>query len=198
MLYTLLITLKDRKPLSERTVQIDGNLTFANFANLICDLYGLDGEHLREFIEKEKICINHPDIDVTTLQQLDTSDPDIHELLDATKQLSGSTFHLYEYFTDTDKIIFSYDFGTPRTFVVKKIAEEHQKPLAKKIVLLGWKGSYLVEDTGWPQGLKEYLHEYKEHKRDEDRWESWKEFEQRLKPAMTKFDKKNHPELLEK
>lgn len=195
MHYTLQITLKERKPISERTIQIEGKLSFAQLAKTICELYGLSGDHLREFILKNTLCINHPEIDISTLERLDNDDPEISEILDQIRQLSASSYRLDDYFSQHQEIVFAYDFWATWTFVVTKTVEQKLNQWAKKIVLISWKGTYLVEDAGWPQWLKEYLDDYKRHKRDEDRRESRDEFTERLTPAMTKFAIKNHPKL---
>lgn len=121
MYYTLQITLKQWKPLSERTIQIDSTQTFAELARVICELYALGAEHLREFTQKNVLCINHPEIDISELQKIDRTSPEIKEILDDMQQYSGSTYRLEAYFADHQEIVFSYDFGTPRTFAIQKI-----------------------------------------------------------------------------
>lgn len=189
MHYILKITLQDWTPTNRRRISIPVSCTFKILAQTIWDLYNLHGEHLREFTKNETICINHPEIRVDELSTLDLSDPEVVSLMGKTTQVSSSYYTLDQYFSVEEMIDFIYDFGASRTFTVKKEAlTSWWSPDA--ITVLDGQWVYLVEDSGGPRGLKEYLEDYKKHKFDEDRREDRQEFEERLQPALTRFEKK--------
>ncbi|MBP6257263.1 hypothetical protein KA405_06325 [Patescibacteria group bacterium] len=130
MSYTLSITLHNRTPKNERTLNINKNVTFDILANAICELYGFDGEHLWEFIQKHKLCINHPEISIDApidtnifTDDPDANDPELLELGDNTLQVSSTTYTLDTYFANNKEIVFAYDFLAGWQFTVKKIAE---------------------------------------------------------------------------
>lgn len=112
--YTLQLTLQNRKPLNQRVIQIKDHLTFDNLAQIICDLYGFTGEHLREYKNEEGLIINHPlysmppDHDVMVA---DFEDPEFDDLQGIGTQVSSSTYKLSDYFTNNTHIVFIYDFG---------------------------------------------------------------------------------------
>jgi len=97
MSYTLQITLHNRTPKNERTITINSTATFVDLASAICTLYGFGGEHLWEFIQKHKLCINHPEISMDApidtdifMDEPDLNDPELLELGDNTLQVSAT------------------------------------------------------------------------------------------------------------
>lgn len=80
MLCTFSIALQQRKPLSERVLEISDNQTFETFSKLICDAFGFSGEHLWEFRDGDTLFINHPDFNAQEDYSEDFTDPDFDDL----------------------------------------------------------------------------------------------------------------------
>lgn len=194
MSYSLSITLHNRTPKNERTLSINNSTTFDTLAQAICELYGFDGEHLWEFIQKHKLCINHPEISIDApidtnifADDPDANDPELLELGDNTLQVSSTTYTLEQYYSNNNEIVFAYDFLAGWQFTVKKIAEntEHISWSERKVV--SWTWTYLLEDSGGPAGLKELIADYKKKKFDEDARETFEDFAEWIEPALQKF-----------
>jgi hypothetical protein len=64
MLYTLEITLQNRKPKNQRVIQIQDKVTFQELTKHICTLFGFSGEHLWEYRDEDKLTINHPEYSI--------------------------------------------------------------------------------------------------------------------------------------
>ena len=193
-MYTLHITLQERTPTNERTLQIDTNASFATLAQAICELYGLHGGHLREFIQKNKLCINHPEISIdkpidTDIfgDDIDLNDPELLDPADNTLQLSSVTYRLDEYFSKNTEILFAYDFLAGWKFTIQKIWETNSNSWSLRQAI-DWNGTYLLEDSGGPEGLKDLLSEYKKKKFDEDARETFEDFAEWIQPALISFD----------
>lgn len=194
MSYTLSITLHNRTPKNERSIQINNNATFETLANAICELYGFDGEHLREFIQKHKLCINHPEISIDApidtnifADDPDANDPELLELGDNTLQVSSTTYTLDTYFSNEKEIVFAYDFLAGWQFTIKKSAENKEQISwsERKVVSGTW--TYLLEDSGGPAGLKALIADYKKKKFDEDARETFADFAEWIEPALQQF-----------
>ncbi len=195
MAYTLHIVLNNWTPKNERTLQINSWASFVTLAEAICDLYGFDGEHLWEFIQKNKLCINHPEISMDKPVDTDifaddpkANDPELLEVGDNTLQVSSRDYTIDQYFTDEKEIIFAYDFLAGWQFTVKKIAEDTTSiSWAERTVVSGtW--TYLLEDSGGPDGLKEQLALYKKKKYDDDARETFENFAEWIEPALKQFE----------
>lgn len=196
MSYTLSITLNNRTPKNERTLEINSNATFEILAQAICELYGFDGEHLWEFIQKHKLCINHPEISIDApidtnifTDDPDANDPELLELGDNTLQVSSTTYTLDAYFSHEKEIVFAYDFLAGWQFTIKKIAENNNSISWSERVVISGTWTYLLEDSGGPVGLKALIADYKKKKFDEDARETFDDFAEWIEPALHHFIK---------
>lgn len=194
MSYTLQIVLHDRSPKNERTIQINESATFVDLAQAICTMYGFDGDHLWEFIQQHTLCINHPEISLDGpvdtdifADDPDLNDPTLLELGDNTLQVSATWYTLDRYFSTEKTIVFAYDFLAGWQFTITKIAEDKKTVSWTERTVLSWNGSYLLEDSGGPDGLKEQLALYKTKKYDEDARETFDDFAEWIQPALKGF-----------
>ncbi len=194
MSYTLQITLQDRAPTNERTLEINPKATFIELAQAICQVYGFDGEHLREFIQKNKLCINHPEISMDRpidtdifADDPDLNDPELLELGDNTLQVSATGYTLDQYFTSEKTIFFAYDFLAGWQFTVTKKAENKETISWSERKIVSGTGSYLLEDSGGPEELKAQLTKYHKKKFDGDIRETREDFAEWIAPAMKPF-----------
>lgn len=194
MSYTLSITLNNRTPKNERTIKINTHATFEILAQAICELYGFDGEHLWEFIQKHKLCINHPEMSINEpidtdifADDPDANDPELLELGDNTLQVSSTTYTLDTYFSNNNEIIFAYDFLAGWQFTIKKIADNTEQITWSERTIVSGKWTYLLEDSGGPEGLKEQIALYKKKKFDEDARETFEDFAEWIEPALQQF-----------
>jgi len=81
MIYTLDITLQQRKPKNNRIIEVQDTITFEQLAQYICMLFGFHGDHLREFRKEDKLTINHPLYTIEALpNQEELFDPDFEDL----------------------------------------------------------------------------------------------------------------------
>ena len=195
MFYTLEITLQGRKPKNNRIIEIQDSLTFEEFAWHICRLFGFHGEHLREFRKEDKLTINHPLYTIDELpNQEDLMDPDFEDLQWFATQVSATNYRLSDYFINNTKIEFIYDFGENRKFDIdfKKVDEiNHYK---KPVNVISGTWCYLMDDSGGPLGLREYLDQYARQQRDGEERETYDDFSEWIQPATRQFHMKNHPE----
>jgi hypothetical protein len=88
-----------------------------------------------------------------------------------------------------------------KTGVLRSFSQEQMKKLQKLIqvgiIKIIWGvGSYLIEDSGGPEGLKDYLAQYARQQRDGDRWETQEDFAIRIQPAMQSFKAHKHAQYL--
>lgn len=112
MIYTLQITLQNRKPLNQRIIQISDNKTFAELSQIICDLYGFSGEHLREYQKEDvSLVINHPEYEITPVDLSEFAEEDFGDLQEVAKNVSSKAYKLSDYFSNNTKIKYMYDFG---------------------------------------------------------------------------------------
>lgn len=204
MIYTLTITLNHRKPLNQRVIQISDSRTFSQLAQIINDLYGFHGEHLREFRDEDKITINHPEYSIPDISTDEFTDQEFDDLQGIALQKSAATYKLSEYFGDHTLIDFTYDFGANRSFEIlfTKVdpeGEYNQQGVqtttsdgstSYSIISGSW--TYLIDDSWWTVQLKEFLDQYVKQKRDADRRETRDDFAERIQPAMMPFAIKNH------
>lgn len=194
MSYTLQITLNNRTPKNERTITINSTATFVDLASAICTLYGFDGEHLWEFVQQNKLCINHPEISMDKPVDTDifaddpeANDPELLEVGDNTLQISSRDYTIDQYFTNEKEIIFAYDFLAEWQFTIKKTAEDKTTLSWSERTVVSGTWTYLLEDSGGPDGLKEQLALYKKKKFDEDARETFEDFAEWIEPALVKF-----------
>lgn len=194
MTYTLSVLLHDRTPKNERTLQINSTATFVDLAEAICTLYGFDGEHLREFIDKHKLCINHPEISIDApvdtnifADEPELNDPELLELGDNTLQVSATWYTLDQFFANNTNIVFAYDFLAGWQFTVKKLAEDTTPMSWAERLPVSWTGTYLLEDSGGPDELKAQLALYKKKKYDEEVRETFEDFAEWIEGALKEF-----------
>jgi hypothetical protein len=151
MHYTLSTTLQNWKPLNQRIFQINDTLTFAQLAQIICNLYGLTGEHLWEFRYEDTLIINHPEFAIPQDLGQEFDDPEFDDLQGIAKNVSSRSYTLSDYFTHNKKLIFVYDFGETWTFdiqlmeVAPTLETNNQEP-----IIVSGTGSYLLDDSGGP------------------------------------------------
>ena len=194
MTYTLHITLNNRTPTNERTLEINTNATFVDLAEAICTLYGFDGEHLWEFIQKHKLCINHPEISMDApidtdifADDPDLNDPTLLELGDNTLQVSATWYTLDRYFANEKTIAFAYDFLAGWQFTLTRKNESTENISWSERKVISGKGTYLLEDSWGPDELKAQLALYKKKKYDEDVRETFADFAEWIEPALVEF-----------
>jgi hypothetical protein len=194
MSYTLQITLNNRTPANERTIEINDSATFVDLANAICTLYGFDGEHLWEFIQKHKLCINHPEISIDAPIDTDIfgedealNDPELLEVGDNTLQVSATTYTLDQFFSTEKEIIFAYDFLAGWQFTITKKAEDKKTNSETERTVLSGKWTYLIEDSGGPGELKAQLATYKKKEFDDEARETFEDFAEWIEPALKEF-----------
>ena len=204
MIYTLNITLQNRKPLNQRVIQLPDQYTFEQLAQIIIDLYGFHGEHLWEYRDEDKLTINHPDYSLPESEIIHFDDPEFDDLQWIALQKSASNYKLSDYFIDHTLIEFIYDFGANRKFDIlfTKVDEENTYDTWATIVtdnkrtsnysILSGTGCYLIDDSGWTIELKEFIDQYIKQKRDADRRETREDFAERIQPAMRSFNAQNH------
>ncbi len=125
--YTLQITLQDRKPLNERTIQISSALSFEKLAQTICVLYGFSGEHLWEFRKQDELFINHPEFNSDVSYDTDFSDPEFQDLQGVAHNVSSKKYKLSDYFDHHEDILFVYDFGENWKFMIKKTKKNRSR-----------------------------------------------------------------------
>ena len=84
-----------------------------------------------EFVQKQRLCINHPEIDVSAsaspdffADDEDLNDPELLEDVDNTKQVSSVNYTLAEYFESHDTIVFHYDFLAGWSFGIQRIEKK--------------------------------------------------------------------------
>lgn len=112
MIYTLQITLQNRKPLNQRIIQISDNKTFAELSQIICDLYDFSGEHLWEYQKEDSsLIINHPEYEITPVDLKEFAEEDFGDLQEVAENVSSKTYKLSDYFSNNTKIKYMYDFG---------------------------------------------------------------------------------------
>lgn len=129
-------------------------------------------------------------------------DPEFDDLQGVATQVSANSYYLSDYFTNNTKIEFIYDFGENWKFDIefKKVTEDlsaQQSIKAKdqkiQVAIISGTGCYLMDDSGGPIGLREYLDQYVRQQRDSDGRENYEEFSERIQPATRQFDIKKHP-----
>lgn len=192
MFYTLSITLQNRKPLNQRVIRIKDNQTFEDLSNIICELYGFTGEHLREFRDDDALFINHPDFNTEEQVDLDFSDPEFLDLQWIPQNVSSRKFTLAEFFHIQNNLIYVYDFGENWRFEIKKISQDEGMEIGAPIQVISGTGSYLMDDCGGTEGLKEYLDQYAHQQWDGDWRETRLDFAEWIQPATRQFDIKKH------
>ena len=138
MFYALSVTLQNRKPLNQRVFQISDNLTFMQLAQTICNLYGLSGDHLREFRKEDLLVINHPDFSIPEVSTQDFSDPEFDDLQGTAQNLSSRSYKLSDYFSHDTNIEFIYDFGETWKFDIKlsKADQDDQREGGNVVTIL--------------------------------------------------------------
>ena len=200
MIYTLQITLQNRKPLNQRTIQISDTKTFSELSDIICNLYGFSGEHLWEYQNEEgTLIINHPEYEVMPIDLSGFPEEDFGDLQEIAQNVSSKNYNLSDYFTNNTKIKYMYDFGENWRFeIVFTRADEEsiQEENSGRVKIIWGTGTYLIEDSGGPEGLKDYLGQYAKQQRDGDRWETQEDFAERIQPAMQSFNPQRHPDYL--
>ena len=164
MIYTLQITLQNRNPLNQRTIQISDHKTFAELSQIICDLFGFSGEHLWEFSnEDSSLIINHPEYAIESVDLQEFAEEDFGDLQEVSENVSSKNYKLSDYFINNTKIKYMYDFGENWRFEIVFTRADEETTEAEKvgIIKIIWGvGSYLIEDSGGPEGLKDYLAQY--------------------------------------
>lgn len=189
MIYTLDILLLDYKPTNSRKIKINANSTFAQLCDIIVLLYGLESEHLWEFRRDTDLFINSPDFGDSMEDLGGFDEVDFGETTWLAVNYNGSKYKLREYFEKYKEIILYYDFGDNWVFEIKlsKISEED----IKWWELIDGKWYYLLSGVGGVEWLAELMQEYKKKIVNPDLFESWEDFEDFIKPALTKFDPNN-------
>lgn len=166
---------------------MNDTLTFEKLAHAICLLYGFSGEHLREFRDQDNLFVNHPDFNTDVEYDADFSDPEFQDLQGLPHNVSAKTYLLSDYFAHHDTISFAYDFGENWRFTITKQKVQDEK-LENDIKVISGSGSYLIEDSWWPEGLRGHLDNYARQERDPDGRETREDFVERIQPAMRQFD----------
>jgi hypothetical protein len=197
MIYTLQITLQNRKPLNQRIIQISDNKTFAELSQIICDLYDFSGEHLWEYQKEDSsLIINHPEYEITPVDLKEFAEEDFGDLQEVAENVSSKVYKLSDYFFNNTKIKYMYDFGENWCFEILFTRADEDIPWFNGVKIIWGQGTYLIEDSGGPEGLKEYLQQYAKQQRDGDRWETQEDFAERIQPAMQDFKAHKHPQYL--
>lgn len=195
MIYTLEVTLQWWKPKNNRIIEIHDDLTFEELALHLCNLFGFHGEHLREFRKEDKLTINHPLYSIDELPSQEyLMDPDFEDLQGFATQVSASTYKLSDYFINNTKIEFIYDFGENWKFDIDFKKVEANWEQKKPVKIISWTGCYLMDDSGGPLWLREYLDQYARQQRDGEERETYEDFSEWIQPATRQFQSKNHPE----
>lgn len=192
MNYTLEIVLRDYKPKNWRKIKISSDVTFERLCNEILPLYGLEKDHLWEFRYGDDIFINSPEFgDIDNNNNLDLEDKEFDDLQWVSVNHNGGRYRLEEYFEDNKEVSLFYDFGDNWVFDIK-IIEKWDEDILDNTEIIWWDGYYLISGIGGVEWLDELLQEYKKKAINPDLFESWEDFEDYIKPALTKWDADNH------
>lgn len=193
MIYTLDITLQQRKPKNNRIIEVQDTITFEQLAQYICMLFGFHGDHLREFRKEDKLTINHPLYTIEALpNQEELFDPDFEDLQWFATQVSASNYLLSDYFNNNTNIEFIYDFGENRKFDIEFKKVDDTPEYKKTMTVISGTGCYLMDDSGGPWGLREYLDQYARQQRDGEERETYDDFSERIQPATRQFSIQKH------
>lgn len=152
-MFTLTITVLNRKPLNQRVIALHPECTFDTLAHIICELFGFSGEHLWEFRVDDQLIINHPLYQVDESMSTDFHDPEFGDLQGIITNKAGDQTMLQDIFTNHTTLEFIYDFGDERRFEVRftqadKPSHDSQKITKKTYELISTQGTYLLEDCG--------------------------------------------------
>ncbi|HMY80657.1 MAG TPA: hypothetical protein PLW93_02065 [Candidatus Absconditabacterales bacterium] len=193
-MFTFTITVLNRKPLNQRVISLHPECTFDTLAHIICELFGFSGEHLREFRVDDQLIINHPLYQVDESMSIEFNDPEFGDLQGIITNKAGDKTTLQDVFTNHTTMEFIYDFGDERRFEVRftqanNLSHKSHKIIEKTYELISTQGTYLLEDCGGPDMLREYLDQYAHQKRDGDLRETWEDFAERIQPALCTYKK---------
>lgn len=137
MIYTLQITLQNRNPLNQRTIQISDSKTFADLSKVICDLYNFSGEHLWEYQKEDSsLIINHPEYQIAPVDLSEFAEEDFGDLQDVAENVSSKTYKLSDYFTNNTKIKYMYDFGENWRFEILFTRADEETPLNSGVKII--------------------------------------------------------------